>query len=95
MDGVDYYTDERRHVCVVDIDGGEPRQLTFGDYNHLDVSWTPNGRGLLFAAAKRGPGLVSGARRSVVPSPGQQRVQRTRGDDDAQFGLRTRAPHPG
>ncbi len=53
MDGVGFYTDERRHVCVVDIDGGEPRQLTFGDYNHLDVSWTPDGRGLLFAANRR------------------------------------------
>ena len=53
MDGVGFYTDERKHICVVDIRGGEPRQLTFGDVHHLDVSWTPDGRGLLFAANRR------------------------------------------
>ncbi len=53
MDGVGFYTDERKHICVVDVDGGEPRQLTLGDFNHLDVSWTPDGRGLVFAANRR------------------------------------------
>lgn len=53
MDGVGFYTDERKHICVVDIHGGGLRQLTSGDFNHLDVSWTPDGRGLLFAANRR------------------------------------------
>ncbi len=53
LDGVGFFTDERKHVCVVDTEGGEPRQLTFGDYNHVDLSWTPDGQGLLFAANRR------------------------------------------
>lgn len=50
MDGVGYYTEKRSQVCTIDLEGGEPRQLTFGDYNHLDPSWTPDGAGLIFAA---------------------------------------------
>jgi len=53
MDGVGFYTEERKQVCIISVDGGDPKQLTFGDYNHVDVSWTPDGCGLLFAANRR------------------------------------------
>ncbi|MEW8978257.1 MAG: S9 family peptidase [Symbiobacterium sp.] len=53
MDGEGYFTDRRKHICVIDVEGGEPRQLTRGDFHHRDVSWTPDGRGLLFAANRR------------------------------------------
>lgn len=50
MDGVGFYTDRRSQVCVVAVDGGEPQQLTHGDFNHNEVTWTPDGREIIFAA---------------------------------------------
>ncbi len=42
------------HLFVVSADGGAPRQLTFGKF-HDDgpLSWTPDGRAILFAANRR------------------------------------------
>ncbi len=50
MDGVGYYNDKYSQVCVIGVDGGEPLQLTSGEYNHLEPAWTPDGKGLVFAA---------------------------------------------
>ena len=39
------------HVFVLPSDGGTPRQLTSGDFNHDGpLSWTPDGRQILFSA---------------------------------------------
>jgi dipeptidyl aminopeptidase/acylaminoacyl peptidase len=39
------------HVFVVPADGGTPRQLTSGDFNHDGpLSWTPDGEQILFSA---------------------------------------------
>ncbi|MGE5561170.1 MAG: prolyl oligopeptidase family serine peptidase [Chloroflexota bacterium] len=50
MDGVGYYTDKRSQVCVIAVDGGEPKQLTSGQWNHLDPSWTPDSENVIFTA---------------------------------------------
>ena len=42
-----------RHVFVVPADGGTPRQLTTGDFDHGDPTWTPDGRALLLVANRR------------------------------------------
>lgn len=43
----------RRHVFVVDADGGAARQLTFGAYDDGGpLSWTPDGRTILFSALR-------------------------------------------
>lgn len=42
------------HLFVVSSDGGAPRQLTFGKFNDDGpLSWTPDGRTILFSAVRR------------------------------------------
>src|SRR5690606_3207225 len=40
----------RTHLYVLDRRGGEPRQLTFGDYDDDDPAWSPDGRYLAFVS---------------------------------------------
>jgi len=41
-----------RHIFVVSADGGYPRQLTHGDYNHGNPEWTPDGQEILFSGLR-------------------------------------------
>lgn len=53
LDGVGFTIDQRSHVFVVDLDGSDgARQITFGDYEDNDVSWSPDGAWLAFASAR-------------------------------------------
>ena len=52
-DGPGYITPGYDHVFVVDATGGGARQLTFGRYDDGGpLSWTPDGRTILFAAIR-------------------------------------------
>ncbi len=54
-DGGGYIKPGNDHVFVIAADGGAPRQLTFGKYDDAGpLSWTADGRALLFSAV-RGP----------------------------------------
>jgi dipeptidyl aminopeptidase/acylaminoacyl peptidase len=45
------FTDESyRHVFVIPADGGTPRQLTTGDFNHSAPSFSPDGKWVAFSA---------------------------------------------
>jgi dipeptidyl aminopeptidase/acylaminoacyl peptidase len=48
LDSVGWTGDRRRHIFVVDVDDGEPRQLTSGDFEHDAPTWTPDGSRLVF-----------------------------------------------
>ena len=37
------------HLFVVSANGGAPRQVTSGDWNHANGVWTPDGKALLFS----------------------------------------------
>ncbi len=51
FDGRGIVAPEYRHVFVVPADGGTPRQLTTGNFNHRGpLSWSPDGSRLLFSA---------------------------------------------
>jgi len=41
-----------QHLFTVSADGGTPRQLTSGDYDHGAPEWTPDGAALLFSALR-------------------------------------------
>ncbi len=50
-DGEGYLEDGYTHVFVVPADGGTPRQITSGDFNHSGTpQWTPDGEHLLISA---------------------------------------------
>lgn len=50
-DGAGYLESGFRHIFVVPADGGTPRQLTDGDYQHGGtLSWTPDSKSIVFSA---------------------------------------------
>ncbi|MDE3228918.1 MAG: S9 family peptidase, partial [Chloroflexota bacterium] len=50
LDGAGYMYDQRTHLFVAPIVGGEPRQITDGDWNDGDPCWSPDGRMLTFVS---------------------------------------------
>lgn len=50
-DGRGYLESGNTHIFVLAADGGTPRQLTAGDYNHGgSLSWSPDGQRIAFSA---------------------------------------------
>lgn len=50
-DGAGFLKNTYRHLFVVSTEGGTPRQLTSGNYNHSGAfSWTPDSKYLIFSA---------------------------------------------
>jgi len=47
-----FIDDGYRHVFVVSAEGGTPRQVTSGDWEHGAPQWTADGRGILFSALR-------------------------------------------
>jgi dipeptidyl aminopeptidase/acylaminoacyl peptidase len=52
FNGEGFTYDRRPQIFTVAADGGEPRQLTEGDYDHGDSVWSPDGRWIAFTAAR-------------------------------------------
>ncbi|HSF33425.1 MAG TPA: S9 family peptidase [Candidatus Tectomicrobia bacterium] len=50
--GEGFIYDRRPHLFVVPADGGEPRQLTDGDFADADPAWSPDGTELAFISAR-------------------------------------------
>ncbi len=50
-DGRGFLESAYQHIFVVPADGGTPRQVTRGDFNHGGpLSWTPDGESIVFSA---------------------------------------------
>ncbi len=49
-DGAGYLKDGYSQLFVLSAEGGTPRQITSGDFNHREARWTPDGRFLIFSA---------------------------------------------
>ncbi len=54
FDGAGYLRTGETHVFVLSADGGTPRQLTSGEYDHRSrLAWTPDGRTIVLAANRK------------------------------------------
>jgi dipeptidyl aminopeptidase/acylaminoacyl peptidase len=84
-DGVGSFDDRRSHLFVVAVEGGEPRQVTDGDYDDADPDWSPDGTELAFVS-DRSATRSDEVHRDVwvVPAGGGRRLRRlTRGRGSA------------
>jgi dipeptidyl aminopeptidase/acylaminoacyl peptidase len=53
LDGVGYIYERRQHLFMVDVTGNaEPQQLTDGDWDDSDPSWSPDGTQLAFVSSR-------------------------------------------
>jgi dipeptidyl aminopeptidase/acylaminoacyl peptidase len=52
FDTVGWIGDRRKHLFVVDLEGAEPRQLTDGDCEDDEPTWSPDGRRIVFSALR-------------------------------------------
>ena len=53
-DGAGYLEPGNRHIFLLSAEGGTPRQLTSGPYNHGGrLAWTPDGKSIVFGANRQ------------------------------------------
>lgn len=53
-DGAGWMTEGYTHIFTVDsAEGGTPKQLTDGDFNHGAPEWTPDGRTIIFSGVRK------------------------------------------
>src|SRR6266540_2628786 len=81
LDNIGFTFDRRPHVFVIDAAGqdGEPLQITHGDYDHGEPTWSPDGSSIAFVSARhpnREYDQLSDI--FVAPSGGGDAVQVTR-----------------
>src|SRR3989440_2250132 len=52
LDGVGFIYERRSHLFLVDVEGGEPQQLTDGDWDDTDPTWSPDGTKIAFVSSR-------------------------------------------
>ncbi|MBI2760192.1 MAG: S9 family peptidase, partial [Chloroflexi bacterium] len=52
FNGQGFFDGSRRHIYVVDLEGGEPRQLTAGECDEGQIAWSPDSSRVVFVSAR-------------------------------------------
>ena len=52
LDGVGFIHEHRHHLFLIDVAGGEPQQLTDGDWDDKEAAWSPDGTRIAFASSR-------------------------------------------
>jgi dipeptidyl aminopeptidase/acylaminoacyl peptidase len=50
LDGVGFIYERRSHLFLIEAAGGEPQQLTDGDWDDAEAQWSPDGSQIAFAS---------------------------------------------
>ena len=66
----------REHLFVVAADGGEPRQITDGDWDDREPAWSPDGRSIAFASNRSPDRDTNDASQIWVVAAGGGRARR-------------------
>lgn len=81
LDNVGWTTDRRKHLFVVDLEGGEPRQLTDGDCEDGEPAWSPDGTQIVFSSLRGARWDIDLISRVYVMDAGGGEARQLTGDD--------------
>jgi len=74
-----YYSDLRRtYVWTIPVDGGKPKQISFGDYDYHSISWSPDGKRIACVSNRTGKDDFNANNDICLLSPsGEEMIQLT------------------
>jgi Tol biopolymer transport system component len=86
LDGIGYFDNRRMHVFTVDVESGEEKQITDGDWHDEQPAWSPDGKLIAFVSDRERDRHQHQWRNDVyvVPSNGGRARKLTRSKGQSQ-----------